>query len=417
MGLARWIERQQAVAVSKGAVVTQLPDREQRLLAMLLAAKPGESPFFAEFASGALDMDWHRFSELVKRHRVAALVHAGLTRSNQINPPVDLCGQYAEATNRNAQHYMRAVQNSVRLTSALKGAGIACVVIKGIGIAARYYEQPSQREMIDIDVLVEADRYEDAQSIVEAHDFKISSPLFAMDDKVRQSYKQLNNAFAFTHQDDRVQVDLHWRLVQNPALLSGLDRNWTTLIEEDRSTGRPIPMLRLAPHFLYIMAHGMKSGWVRLKWLVDVDRVARGLSDEDACKVANLAKQYGNERIVAASLGLSRQLLGTPIPAGLAEIVERNDVMHLTKMELSLIFGPLPPSQPRLKDWRHFTNRINHSLSIHSGKKFKRKALLRELAGHLDLEFLPLSPRWLWLMPVASPLMGIWRAIRRKGSG
>ncbi|MFZ1742293.1 MAG: nucleotidyltransferase family protein [Pontixanthobacter sp.] len=391
-----------------------MPDREQRLLAMLLAFDPVESPYAEEFAEGAPELDWEKFQFLVTRHRVAALIHAGLAKSTQISPPAKLREHFAHATSKNAQEYLRAVKVAGRLTTALQDAGIACSLLKGVAVAARYYEQPSQREMIDIDLLVAAERFEDAQAIVAAQGFELFCPNFAMSNAVRDSYKVLNNAFAFVRREDGLQIDLHWRMVQNPALLPWLETNWPQLVMLDHSMPIAVPALRPAPHFLFITAHGAKSGWVRLKWLVDVDRVVRVLTDIEIDEVTELAGKMGTERLLAASLVLSHRILGTPLPIPLKQLAENIDTTRLNDLELPLIFGPSVEKQPRLRDWQHFTGRIEHSLSLHQGKGFKRKALLRELAGTLDLKTLPLSPRWLWLLALATPLMAVGRSFRRK---
>ncbi|MXO57599.1 nucleotidyltransferase domain-containing protein [Pontixanthobacter gangjinensis] len=393
--------------------MTKLLDREQRLLAMLLATMPGVSPFAPEFSSGSPNMDWTRFEALVTRHRVAALVHSGLAAAPHITPPSDMCDRFAASTSANAQVFMRGVHVAGLLTTAMREAGIACAVLKGIGVAAHYYDQPSDREMIDIDLLVDPNRYEEAETIVRAHGFDRFYPKFALDHRKRASFRRLHNAMTFIRRNDGLQIDLHWRKVQNPVLMAHLDANWTRLLVEDEAAGLPIPMLRPAAHALYIAAHGIKHGWVRLKWLVDIDRVIRGMTSDEIVEMLDLAELGQLGKMLAASLDLSQRILGTPLPSNLQDLVCKHDTDEIIALQMPMIFAELPAREHSLKDWRHFIQRIRHSMLLHDGRGYRREALLRELARPADLEILSLSPAHLWLLSVLSPILGIGRLFRR----
>jgi hypothetical protein len=175
-----------------------------------------------------------------------------------------------------------------------------------------------------------------------------------------------------------------------------------------------MPSLNAAAHFVYICVHGAKSGWARLKWLADVDRVARGLSDEELAEATQIFEAHGLGRIGAASLSLSHKVLGTPIPPAFSEMTKRHDPRRLIKLQLPMIFGEMPAKPHSLKDWRHFRDRFHHSLILHGGKGYRRHALLREVARPRDLESISLSPKTLWALGVISPVLGIGRALSRK---
>ena len=396
-----------------GAKVDTVMDREQRLLLFLLAFDPAASPFADEFRGGTSGVDWRRFEQLVYRHRVAALIHAGACKAGGIEMPDALMGQLAEAVQSNAHVYMRAVAETSVIAAKLRDAGIDFVLLKGLGVAAKYYPEPAQREMIDVDLLVEGERFEEAEAIVTRRGFRRYYPGFEISDRVRRSFKSIHNAFSFARGEDGLQIDLHWRMVQNPALLPWLESEWPSLTRWDSSAGRDLPMLKAAPHFVYIMVHGAKSGWARLKWLADIDRVVRGLSAEEASEVARVARHENLEPLVAASLGLSQQLLGTPLPPEFQQIAETQDVSRLHRLEMPMIFGPERSRRHRLGDWRHFAARIRHSMLLHKGGGYRRKALMLEIARPLDLEVLPLPPQALWTLPVISPVLGIGRALAR----
>lgn len=388
-------------------------DHEQQLLALLIADTPDASPYLTDVLSSAEDIDWDRFSALVDRHRVGGLVHAGLAKFPAVQPPVEVLNQLSGAVHRNAEKYLRSVKAATGLCAAFAQAGITCAALKGFGLAVRYYPQPSQREMIDIDLLVSADRFDDAEQIAIAQGFVRQYPKFDLSDRQRAAFKHLHNAFSFVRASDGTQLDLHWRMVQNPAMLPVIDRDWPTMLTMHDFAGRPVPMLRASLHFVYICVHGVKSGWARLKWLVDVDRVLRGLTEQDVIEALEAFAEHGLERIGAASMILSHRILGTPIPDAFRTMIAGCNADPLVKLELPMIFDALPAKPHRLSDWRYFIGRFHHALIMHTAPKYRRHALLREIARPLDLETVPLPPAALWALGIISPLLGAARAVKR----
>ncbi|MCB2084220.1 MAG: nucleotidyltransferase family protein, partial [Sphingomonadaceae bacterium] len=126
-------------------------DRELQFLANAVGrhASSGAEPVSAD------DVDWARFLLLVERHRVGALVAAS---STQLNLPPAVVDALAEDESVNAANYLRSRAVLDRLEARFSAEAIDWAVLKGLAIAERYYERPSLREMIDVDLLVDRDR-------------------------------------------------------------------------------------------------------------------------------------------------------------------------------------------------------------------------------------------------------------------
>ncbi len=391
----------------------EMMDLEQRLLALLLASAPEDSPFFAEFAVGAPQLDWQHFADLVDRHRVGALVHHAVKHLPAIQLPEELAETLAGTQQRNMQRFMRTVSVTAQLTEQFAAAGISAAALKGAAIAQQYYREPSSREMIDVDLLVEPGRYDDAEQIVLAAGFERTYPSFEMSPSQRASFKALHNAFSYLRRSDRLQVDLHWRTSQNPALMPHIDAQWPSMVQTVDVAGAKLPVLGPAAHFVYVMVHGAKHGWSRLKWLVDVDRIVRQLSPEQISEAERLCREYQLERLAGGTLRLARDILGTPSPNGFAILSARDDARNLAILEMPMIFGELPGQQHSVKHWRQYLVRMRHSLSLHSGAGYRRSALLRELARPLDIETVAVRPGSIWTLALISPVLGAGRALKR----
>ncbi|MDN3644830.1 nucleotidyltransferase family protein [Pontixanthobacter aestiaquae] len=385
---------------------------EQKLLALLIAESPDASPFLPEIMSSTEDFDWERFEALVDRHRVGALVHAGFQQFPAITPPVALLKSLTRKTNENAEYYMRAVRLTGELADAFAARGIACACLKGIGVANQYYSAPSQREMIDVDLIVTPERYADAEEIVSAHGFELFYPDFDLNERSREAFMALHNAFTYIRKSDGMQLDLHWRMIPNPAMQPAIDQSWTQAIPRTKIGAKNIPMLSPSMHFVYICTHGAKSGWVRLKWLADVDRAVRGLSHDEAAAAAKIFVADDLQRIGAVSLALSQRILGTAIPTAFAGLLKQ-DVRRLIDLELGMMFADMPSRPHRLQDWAHYRDRFHHSVLLKSGGGYRRHALLRELARPRDLATVPVKSGELWSLGALSPMLGIGRALKR----
>ncbi|NMW31952.1 nucleotidyltransferase family protein [Altererythrobacter sp. RZ02] len=385
---------------------------EQKLLLALSASTVDASPYAEEVRRAQPQIDWAAFRRLAARHRVGALIHSNLDQLPALEIPDDLRIWLKNCLKKNAFDYMRAVHIANDITGALKAAGISCSLMKGCSIAAQFYAQPSHRAMIDIDLLVERERYYEAERLLIERGFKRLYPLFDLDDRKRETFYRLHNAFTFVRPTDGLQIDLHWRTVSNPVLLPFIDLEWRELVEWRDDTGRSLPTLTGRAHFIYVMVHGAKHGWVRLKWLVDLDKMVRGLSGEACNDVARQISANGLGVLAQASLDLAHRCLGTPIPSAFKELGEIKPARRITQLQARMLLGEEPASPHQLRDWRYYLNRIRHSFLLHRGKTYRRHAMAIELARPADLELISVAPQRWWLLAFLSPLLGVWRGFR-----
>lgn len=388
-------------------------DREFRLLALLSARHPAASPFFGEFAQGAGLIEWPAFRSLISRHRVGALVVSGLEQIPVITLPDSLRDALARLTQRNARDFMTGLDAAQRTTSALRAAGIDSVVLKGISVAAGFYDQPAKREMIDVDMMVPRQHLPKALEIALEQGFSRIDPDLALSGQGMDSYLDLHCAYTLRRQRDNYQLDMHWRCMKNPALLPWLDLGWQGMTEQVAISGLEIPVLRPGAHFVYVMVHGAKHGWVRLKWLADIDRMLPQLKPHDLAEAVALIETGGLGRLMASTCMLVRDIFGTEIPAEASELVQRYDGRKLHHLGIALLNHELPGKNRGLRNWAHYRDRARNSLGLVSVKGYRRRALLQEAARPADLARVSVKPSNLWMMGIISPILAVGRAARR----
>ncbi|MDO7488046.1 nucleotidyltransferase family protein [Peribacillus frigoritolerans] len=79
---------------------------------------------------------------------------------------------------------------------------------------------------------------------------------------------------SYFHPQKRIEIELHSRLHPFPMNVPSFNELW----ERKRSsklTSYPVPFFGNDDLFLYLVFHGAKHGWFRLRWLVDIDQMIR----------------------------------------------------------------------------------------------------------------------------------------------
>ncbi len=96
----------------------------------------------------------------------------------------------------------REVQ-AAQILRALRQAGICCLPLKGLWLAACVYPEPGQRPMSDIDLLVQPERFEAAAAVLLSLGYAARGPLARTD---------FNRDVGFVHPDGVAPVELHWQM-------------------------------------------------------------------------------------------------------------------------------------------------------------------------------------------------------------
>jgi len=146
----------------------------------------------------------------------------------------------------------------------------------------------------------------------------------------------------------RGQVDLHWRLVDQEALLRDLDP-WADPKLVQLLPGHMVPTLPDAANLAYLAAHGASSGWSRLKWPADLSAFLAVKPKGEREALCAEARRFAGDRVVNQALLLTERLFGpglVPTPKRDVRAAER-----LVKLAL-LIIEARQPDQVLENGWR-----------------------------------------------------------------
>ncbi len=317
---------------------------------ILLCALLAGNPELAEAAASRMtDVEWDGFIELViARHRVAPGIAEAVQASGVALPGPVLQTIRAEAR-ANGFAALAQKNESLRLAGVLEAVGVRAIWLKGWPLAEQLYGAPGLRHSNDIDFLVAAgERLAAARCLAEsgyipAEEHKLRARLIGHP-AVRAECKDVQ----YYHPGTGLVVELHWRtshfrawpefrdLDEAPVLLPGVAGTARILV--------PGPLGQL----VYLSGHGQQHLFGRLKWLLDIARLAdrRGLARlaDDLAR----AEAAGAGRAVRLALHLAHRVFGAEVPGAAGEL-PRNEARWAGDILAEIADPGAAPGRPRAR--------------------------------------------------------------------
>lgn len=250
------------------------------------------------------------FLDLSARHRLRGLALVALTRDDSVpGLPDDVVrelGGMAVEVRRRA-----AIVTMVRdhVASLLGRSGVPSVLLKGAAIADRFYDDPAQRELEDLDVLVPLAALQRAVDVLASAGF--APP--ASDAEV-SAYLRHHFHLPLEHPNS-LTVELHWEFARSESPFQLPARAVLDRALRIRGIGEEGVLVPCAEDLiLHLVLQNVQEGFARLARLVDLDRIVASTPDLDWDVLAETARAGNLEGPSALSFRLATLLLGTAIP-------------------------------------------------------------------------------------------------------
>ena len=280
------------------------------LLCACIAWPPSPQRDAAVAAACASIDDWGAFLDLLARHRVEGLALSALQRVAS-HVPQNVLSALSISAARLARRALILAAALGEISAALESEDIPFLTVKGTPLAVIAYGNIGIRHAKDVDILVRPADFARTVAVLKRLGFKRTVPDEEAGPNLLRLWSALRKDHAF--QDGRIELEVHWRLTDNPFLLSlpWDPSRWRTVAVTSRNSVRTLEPGGL---FAYLCVHGAVVGWVRLKWLADIGAL---LSQETPAGIRALfetARSLGVERAAGQALLLSAQLLQAPVP-------------------------------------------------------------------------------------------------------
>lgn len=290
---------------------------QERILPYFLASLHPE--VVAEFFSGLEPLtaeDWDELARLILRQRVAPLL-GWQFKTHQLPPglPAFVSEQLEHQYCKNAMRNQCLMRELGVLLHALYAAEIPVIVLKGAYLASAIYDDPAQRVMTDIDLLVPETQITEAQECLRVLGYTTDVPFEP------EPYLASKHHLPAFHKVGAVAaVELHWNItVPGRSWSIHVDELWRRAVPF-QIAGTQALRLCLEDGLLYLCYHATYHHLLELFWhgigpVCDVDRMIRRFASElDWNVIVERAQAWQWSRGGYLQLSLAVELLKTPVP-------------------------------------------------------------------------------------------------------
>lgn len=199
----------------------------------------------------------------------------------------------------------------LELAETLQNKDIWFLILKGPILSERIYGDPTTRLWKDFDLLIKPGAVSACVSILQEMGFKHDKVDWPASVKRQKMILHFGKNLEMYHSGKGLSVEIHWKLFEDR--LAGSETEWQ-LIEQNSETtefsGKTVQRLNFEFELLYLIIHGSRHSWFRLKWLVDIhDLLKRHSFDEQ--KFLRLTKKMRAERFVC----MCNYVMGEYFPA------------------------------------------------------------------------------------------------------
>ena len=372
----------------------------------------------AELLPLLAQIDVPQFLRLViERHRIGPLVASRLRSLPAAAVPAALRAGLDAELQRNRLRVLKTTRSHLLLDRWFADAGVNWLPFKGLTLASRYYRDPAERQVNDLDIWVPVAQLDGARAILAREGFRFD-PASAHWDLAARGPRHRAFLQRWTVEETHLSaehggIDLHWQLSDNPALFRLSGEALLAGRQHVDIAGRPMPVMRHEDLLLYLCEHGGKHGWFRLKWLADLPRVLDHQPLDWPALFAR-ARALGCERSLQLGLTLAERLFGWAAPP---EVSARTRRFRYRSLLLWLVTALLRDRAEGLRQHATMSRRLMlltaaARLLLSSHGAALRHGLWRLSLSPQDLRLLPLPDRALPMYRLLRPLLMVWRRAR-----
>ncbi|MCU0223427.1 MAG: nucleotidyltransferase family protein [Acidobacteria bacterium] len=281
--------------------VANLPP-EQRVI--VLAAAPRLDASRLSEAAGEV-RDWPLALDGARRHRIAPLLAARVT-GLALPLPEETSRSLAAIVCDARNNDMAQLLVTGQVLDALRGRGVEALLLKGLGLAERYYDAPWQRASRDMDLLVRRDELPAAREALAACGFSRPPQRIPESERAQEGWRHATRSVAAT-------AELHWEVTPASYPVQMNTSSWWERATLQELRGGRV----LVPHpvdaLVHLAWHALQGGCGCLRDLGDVARAwARVAQGGPMSEAIDAARACGAGSFLAAALGLGSQLWGDP---------------------------------------------------------------------------------------------------------
>ncbi|MGY3313451.1 hypothetical protein ACV242_001947 [Peribacillus simplex] len=300
--------------------------KELMLLLQIINIKKGKEPINNKYF---IDIDWELFLELARHHRIYPIVYSKIKMLDEKLVPLYVIRTLYREYKENTFNMLQLSGEMERVSKLFTENNIRLLFLKGPAIAAEIYGDISLRTSKDLDILISITDLNVAEELLlncgyEKEEIEPGSTLSKW-----RSYH-----VSYYHSQKKIQIEIHWRLFRAPAKEPSFNELWKRK-RVSSLTSYPVYFFGKEDLFFYLVTHGAKHGWFRLRWLADIDQIIRKKNITKGN--FSLFKKYQRHYLLGQALILTSQLFETPIHEEILPLTNEKRSKKLAKLAIFYI--------------------------------------------------------------------------------
>ncbi|MEI4801783.1 nucleotidyltransferase family protein [Bacillus sp. FJAT-51639] len=351
------------------------------------------------------NIDWDKFLELTIHHRVYSFIYPKMKELDENLVPVHVIQTLHQYFKMNTFQMLHLSAEMEHMSKLFAENEICLLVLKGPVLADDLYGDISLRTSSDLDVLISLHNLDRAEEL-------LLNLGYVKDDyivSVLNDWKWRHHHITYIHPQKNIKIEIHWRLNPGPGKEPHFEELWNRK-RISSLTSTPVYILGREDLFLFLVSHGARHGWSRLRWLVDINQIVKQQLDWE--KTIKLLKKNYYFHVGGQALFLTSQLLKTPLIEEVEPLLSGNRpktlaqeaVFYLERM-VNLHTDPVPDDVA-----------MYHSRHLFSLMSYQQKFLYTMSCLYpypIDAETLPLPKQLHMLYFPLRPILCIWRRVRK----
>lgn len=374
---------------------------ELRLIIEILAADHETAGSYHANGDSLEAIDWPLFLNYVHHHRIHGLLYRQLKSMDAQWLPDEVWSALRHEYVANTYRMMHMAGELERVCENLVKRSIRAIALKGPVLADMLYSDLSMRSSKDLDILVPLADLEQAESVLR----ELGYELYIDVPRIFRDWTWKAHHVTYMHADNGVQIELHWRLNGDLNTEPTFDELW----ERRQIYSDHISVLSQQDLLLYLIIHGARHGWFRLRWLVDIDRLLR--STERWEELLPYIHYYQARDLTGQALILTTTLLKTPLPTIFSHLTDSRHAMRIAGRSLEFI-GEIvnyhkPPNKQIAKNFD------SYKLLLKTKRGLLKYFLHRLYPNSWDSRVIKLPRALIFLYVPLRPFLWIWQRVNR----
>ena len=286
-------------------------------------------------------IDWAAFIALASCHKLIPTVYHNLSRHVPGLVPQPVLAELKQLAELNRQHIIKILAALNRLSRWFEQTNIPLCVLKGPLLAQRLFGDVALRTSSDLDLLIDPTSLSQADALLLSNGCQRVLPDVSLAPRQWLAFQRQWYNSTYFLPELNTYIELHWAIaLQDLIAPKAMRQIQARLRPLEQSCSR---LYALADEDLpvYLLVHGSKHNWVRLKWLVDFVAWMQTAGDRDWSALQARMADLGLQRLLGQGLLLAHWLFSTPLPESLQPLLASEPAARrLATWSLKAILAP-----------------------------------------------------------------------------